>query len=302
MKYARNTLLLLLSSGLLGTASLSAQNPQGQQLTEEQIRQMQQMMQQQQMAEPPEATPELLHALGYTMAERSFFSFGFTEEELEHIFDGIRASVLDQEEPENMEAMEQQIEMYMQSRHAEFQARQQEEQAAAAQENVAAGEEFLAQMKEENPDIQSTESGLHYEILEEGTGKQPTENDRVRLHYTGSFPNGEVFDSSRQRGEPAVFSLRAVVPGFSEGLQLLHEGGKAKLYLPAEIAYGTQGRAPIPPGQLLIFDVELIEVMESQPRRTVTSPPIEVPARGDSTSSPRGAVDHDHDGDGHPDH
>ena len=107
----------------------------------------------------------------------------------------------------------------------------------------------------------TTTSGLKYMILREGDGKSPTAEDMVTVHYTGQLLDGTVFDSSYQRGEPAAFPLNRVIPGWTEGLQLMKENGKAVFYIPSNLAYGEQG-APgaIPPNSDLIFTVELIKV------------------------------------------
>lgn len=106
-----------------------------------------------------------------------------------------------------------------------------------------------------------TESGLKYVIVDEGTGRKPAATDAVTVHYTGMLTDGTVFDSSVTRGEPATFPLNRVIPGWTEGLQLMQEGGTAVFYLPSAIAYGEQG-APgaIPPNADLIFEVQLIKV------------------------------------------
>ena len=106
-----------------------------------------------------------------------------------------------------------------------------------------------------------TESGLKYVVTQEGTGRQPSATDNVTVHYTGTLTNGKVFDSSVSRGEPTSFPLNRVIPGWTEGLQLMKEGGTTIFYIPSELAYGEQG-APgaIPPNAPLIFWVQLIQV------------------------------------------
>ena len=103
----------------------------------------------------------------------------------------------------------------------------------------------------------STESGLQYRVLAEGEGNKPTASSLVTVHYTGCFQDGEVFDSSVERGQPATFPLNGVIKGWTEGLQLIKEGGKIQLFIPPELAYA--GRGPMA-HRTLIFDVELITV------------------------------------------
>ena len=106
----------------------------------------------------------------------------------------------------------------------------------------------------------TTKSGLNYVVDKEGTGKSPSDTSNVTVHYTGTFMDGQVFDSSVTRGQPATFPLNRVIPGWTEGLQLMKEGGKCKFLIPANLAYGAAGRPGIPPNSTLIFEVELIKV------------------------------------------
>ena len=146
----------------------------------------------------------------------------------------------------------------------EFFKEQEAKQRAQAAENgkVAReeGEKFLAENAKKDG-VQVTESGLQYSVIKEGTGKSPKATDTVVCHYEGFLTNGTVFDSSIQRGEPAAFPLNAVIAGWTEGLQLMKEGGKTRFYIPYNLAYGEAGAAgAIPPYAALIFDVELLEV------------------------------------------
>lgn len=125
-----------------------------------------------------------------------------------------------------------------------------------------AGLDFLTE-NGKKPGVITTASGLQYEIIKEGTGKQPLATDVVTVHYQGTLIDGTVFDSSLERGEPATFPLNGVIPGWTEGLQLLKEGSKARLYIPSDLAYGDNGAGDlIGPGSTLIFDVELLKVGE----------------------------------------
>lgn len=136
-------------------------------------------------------------------------------------------------------------------------------QQKANQENIENGKIVLERNKT-NPKITTLPSGLQYEVLKEGSGKKPTANDRVQCHYEGSLVNGQVFDSSIKRGEPAVFGVNQVIPGWVEALQLMPEGSKWRLYIPYNLAYGENGAGDlIPPYSTLVFDVELLKVIEN---------------------------------------
>lgn len=126
----------------------------------------------------------------------------------------------------------------------------------------AAGKKFLEENKK-NADIKETASGLQYVVEKEGEGAQPTAEDEVTVHYTGRLLDGTVFDSSVNRGEPATFPLNRVIPGWTEGVQLMKEGAKYTFFIPSDLAYGPQGiPGAIPPHSTLIFDVELIKVIK----------------------------------------
>ena len=145
-----------------------------------------------------------------------------------------------------------------------FSALERRQQAEAAERGKAAKEEgeiFLAENKK-RPGVVTTASGLQYEVITEGTGRQPKATDTVSCHYEGTLIDGTVFDSSYRRGTPASFGLNQVIGGWTEGLQLMREGAKYKLYLPYQLAYGEHGAgADIPPYAALIFTVELIKVI-----------------------------------------
>ena len=136
----------------------------------------------------------------------------------------------------------------------------QELQKKAEAQAREAGEAFLAEnAKKEGVKVTST--GLQYIVDKEGTGAQPTAEDEVTVHYTGKLLDGTVFDSSVNRGEPATFPLNRVIPGWTEGVQLMKEGAKYTFFIPSDLAYGPQGVPnAIPPHSTLIFDVELIKV------------------------------------------
>ncbi|MFC3195216.1 FKBP-type peptidyl-prolyl cis-trans isomerase [Marinicella sediminis] len=136
------------------------------------------------------------------------------------------------------------------------------EMEAQKVENAQKGSAFLADKATEDG-VMKTESGLLYEVVEQGDGAKPgSETATVVVHYTGTLINGDKFDSSVDRGQPATFALNQVIKGWTEGLQLMNVGSKYRFYIPPELAYGSDARpgSPIGPNSTLIFDVELIEV------------------------------------------
>jgi FKBP-type peptidyl-prolyl cis-trans isomerase FklB len=140
------------------------------------------------------------------------------------------------------------------------QAKAQEEMMKLAQANIAEGEKFLAENAKKEG-VVTTESGLQYKILKAGTGATPTAEDTVVTHYTGKLINGQVFDSSVQRGEPATFPVSGVIAGWTEALQKMKVGGKWELVIPAKLAYGERGAGQaIAPNSTLIFDIELLDI------------------------------------------
>ena len=135
-------------------------------------------------------------------------------------------------------------------------------EAEATKAAKEAGEKFLADNKTREG-VKVTASGLQYVVEKEGEGAQPTAEDEVTVHYRGRLLNGQVFDSSVQRGEPATFPLNRVIPGWTEGVQLMKEGAKYTFFIPSDLAYGPQGIPnAIPPHSTLIFEVELIKVIK----------------------------------------
>lgn len=127
--------------------------------------------------------------------------------------------------------------------------------------NILEGQTFLKENARRN-EVVTTASGLQYEIVKEGKGVIPQASDRVKVHYHGTLINGEVFDSSVRRGEPATFGVTQVISGWVEALQLMPVGSKWKLFIPSELAYGAQGAGQsIGPHTTLIFEVELIDIV-----------------------------------------
>ena len=171
-----------------------------------------------------------------------------------------------------------------------------EEQKKAAETKSLAskkvGEDYLMANKSK-PGVMTTASGLQYKTTVEGTGAMPDANDKVTVHYHGTLIDGTIFDSSVDRGQPASFGLNQVIPGWTEGLQLMKEGGKTTFYIPFALAYGARGQGKIGPYATLIFDVELIKVEKvdgaspQQPQRPQTPPAPPAPPAPASAPAPK---------------
>jgi FKBP-type peptidyl-prolyl cis-trans isomerase len=127
--------------------------------------------------------------------------------------------------------------------------------------NIDEGEKFLADNKKREG-VQETPSGLQYEVITLGTGAKPGPEEVVKVHYTGTLLDSTKFDSSVDRGEPAVFGVNQVIKGWQEGIQLMPVGSKFKFYIPYELGYGANGTGPIPPYSTLVFEVELLEIVK----------------------------------------
>lgn len=180
--------------------------------------------------------------------DKSLILKGFTES-----IDG--KSQLEQEEIQSLlMALDQQMK-----------AKQQEQIAKKAEDAKAEGENYLAE-NAKREGVMTTESGIQYEIITEGEGEKPAATDTVKVHYTGTFLNGEKFDSSVDRGEPSVFPLNRVIRGWTEGVQLMSVGSKYKFTIPSDLAYGPMGNPPrIPGNSVLNFEIELLEIQKPEP-------------------------------------
>jgi FKBP-type peptidyl-prolyl cis-trans isomerase len=143
-----------------------------------------------------------------------------------------------------------------------MQAKQLAKMMADAKKNEAAGATFLAQ-NGKRPGVQTTASGLQYQVLTQGTGAKPTASDVVKVNYKGMLLDGKTFDSTYDRNEPATFPLQQVVPGWQEGIALMPVGSKYRFWIPAALGYGMKGTpgGPIGPNATLVFDVELLSIL-----------------------------------------
>lgn len=207
---------------------------------------------------------QLVEAFGYfSVFQMGFKQLGFGSDEAAAISKGMTQALGDAEPAAAMMAIVQspEFQQFMQARMDTAQAAAEEESAQAASGNIEAGKAFIEALKADEA-VQSTESGLHFKVIEAGADSKPAMTDTVLVHYKGTRIDGTQFDSSYDRGEPATFPLNGVVPGFGEGLTKIGAGGKIILYIPSELGYGNTPRpgGAIQPGDTLVFECELIEV------------------------------------------
>lgn len=149
---------------------------------------------------------------------------------------------------------------FFKEKQAIVQERYEQERRLLAEKNLKDAEAFLIE-NGKKPNIQTTPSGLQYQIIKAGTGAQPSVNDRVKVHYTGTLIDGKTFDSSIERGKPAVFSISGVIKGWQEGIPIMKVGARYRFFVPPSLGYGISPPPSIPPNAVLIFDVDLIEVL-----------------------------------------
>ncbi|MEE2025885.1 MULTISPECIES: FKBP-type peptidyl-prolyl cis-trans isomerase [Alkalimonas] len=154
---------------------------------------------------------------------------------------------------------EEEIQQHLTALDKSFREKQEQQAEAAAAEVLAAGQAYLNENASKEG-VQVTESGLQYEVLEQGDGAKPAATDTVKVHYQGSLLDGTTFDSSYERGEPIEFPLNRVIPGWTEGVQLMNVGSKFRFTIPSELAYGTRDMGVIPPNSVLVFEVELLDI------------------------------------------
>jgi FKBP-type peptidyl-prolyl cis-trans isomerase FkpA/FKBP-type peptidyl-prolyl cis-trans isomerase FklB len=198
--------------------------------------------------------------------DKAFYAFGFNlSQQLGMLnltpaeFDQIKAGLTDGVMKKTPQADPKEF-------YPKFQQLARERVVANAGAEKKAGQEFLEKAAKESG-ATKTASGMVIQTIKEGTGEKPVATDQVKVNYTGSLTDGTVFDSSVQRNAPATFPLNGVVKCWTEGLQQVKVGGKAKLICPSDLAYGDQGRPPqIKPGATLVFEVELLEIVKSAPK------------------------------------
>lgn len=220
-----------------------------------------------------------LESFGWIIGQQSGMAqLGLSQEEFDALLVGLNRARDLEEAGHNLQLIGPDMNVFLQGKaeanRAHFEEKMTALQASAqklAEEEANINKEkalaFITDLEAANESLEKTDSGLYYEVIEAGEEK-PSADGVVKVHYEGRLINGELFDSSVERGEPATFPLGSVIEGWREGIQLIGEGGKIKLYIPSDLAYGDEGRPGIPPGAMLVFDVDLLEII--RPDKEVT--------------------------------
>jgi FKBP-type peptidyl-prolyl cis-trans isomerase len=223
-------------------------------------------------AKPSYTESQIAEVLGWFYGKKmGLAELDFSKSELDSMVKGLMTAAAGKEAPYELEKIGPVVDEFMQKKQAAYMAKMKQKTSA---ENDA----FFKKLAD-NKNVQSLPDGLRYEIEKPGTGPYPKADDTVKVHYTGKLLDGTVFDSSVERGEPATFSLREVIPGWTEGIQKINKGGKIKLYVPSALGYGDQGNQRIPPGATLIFDVELLDINPPAAAQPPAPAPAPAPAK-----------------------
>ena len=204
-------------------------------------------------AKPAFTDAQLIEEFGWFIGKRvGLTELEFNPAEINLLIKGLQTAASGKESPFELEKIGPLMDEFMQKKQAAYVGK-------LKTKNLSVNTDFFAKLKE-NKAIVELPSGLRYEIIKAGDGAAPKPTETVRVHYTGKLIDGTEFDSSVKRNEPAEFPLDQVIPGWTEGIQKMNKGGKIKLYVPPQLAYGDDGRPGIPPGSTLIFDVELLDI------------------------------------------
>jgi FKBP-type peptidyl-prolyl cis-trans isomerase len=216
------------------------------------------------------------YALGYNMGRQ--IKNMAQELDIDIVFQGIKDSALDKKEKIPIPEMQKVLQEY----YADYSKRMQEKKRIQGEKNAAEGEAFLKKNAQKKGII-VTKSGLQYMVIKEGNGPKPKPTDQVTVHYRGTDINGNEFDSSYKRGQPAKFPLNRVIKGWTEGLQLMSVGSKYKFFIPSKLGYGERGAgANIAPHAVLIFEVELLGIEPPaaiKPAKPAAPPKQKIPAK-----------------------
>lgn len=206
------------------------------------------------------------YALGYNI------SMSLKEHNLKIDLESLSKAVNEVDGGKEPSMNEEEVMQVMQDFQRSMMMRAEEKRKKDGEENVKKSADFLAKNKKEKG-VKTLESGLQYKVIKEGKGKTPKDTDMVKVHYRGTFLDGKEFDSSYKRNEPAEFPVTGVIPGWTEALKLMKEGSKWQLYVPPDLAYGEQGNRGIPPNSLLLFEVELLEVLPEKKEAPIPDAP-----------------------------
>jgi len=201
---------------------------------------------------------EMLKRVSYFLGSDAAMRFKEGGIELQH--DDFLAGLKDATDGKDPRYTEAEMQSALQAYQTQLRAEDEKKAMEKAKATIEEGAAFLAK-NGKRPEVKTTASGLQYEILSVGTGAKPTASSEVSVHYTGTLLDGTVFDSSVQRGQPAEFPVGGVIAGWTEALQLMPQGSKWKLFIPADLAYGNRGAGrDIGPGETLVFEVELLNI------------------------------------------
>lgn len=202
-----------------------------------------------------------------SMIKKSSFIIGFNmvqnliaqgvEVDQDSMIEGMKAAFQKQE----LGMEDQEVERLMMAFQKYTEGKMVQRLKQEANDNLAEGEKFIADFAAKEG-VRKLENGVLYQVLKEGSGEKPQASSKVRIHYHGTLPNGSVFDSSVQRNEPAEFPVSGVVPGFSSALQAMNVGSKWRVVIPSQLAYGANGRPPIGPNRTLVFEIELLDIVD----------------------------------------
>ena len=213
----------------------------------------------------PKSKPKSVSTLS-TFMDSTSYSLGadlgenLKRQQVEIDYDVFMAGLMDGMETEMVKLDQGQRRAVM----ASLQKNIREKSKKEGEANLKLADEFLDNNVKENPDIKETPTGLQYRVLTEGNGESPKKTDRVKVHYVGKLMDGSEFDSSIERGEPTEFALNQVIKGWTEGLQLMKVGSKYEFFIHPNIAYGQRARPKIPANSVLIFEVELLDIISKK--------------------------------------
>jgi FKBP-type peptidyl-prolyl cis-trans isomerase len=206
-----------------------------------------------------------LETYGWILGKKAGLTeHGITQDELALIIKGFKAAGEGAPAPADPRDIRPQLQAFLNKKAEAYEAKRQKELESSAKINEKNGALFIAELVKKNPKIKKTSSGLYYEIIKDGVPPKPTGSDKVEIKYTGTLIDGTVFDTTDRTGDPLFLEANKFIPGVREGLELIGEGGKIKLYIPASLAYGNADNDIIPPGSTLIFDIEIERVVPAQ--------------------------------------